>query len=50
MDIQRLKEGFADDFRPGDEIVIQEKFDGSNASFRYDVETGVSSLFKKTNT
>lgn len=40
MDIQRLKEGFADDFRPGDEIVIQEKFDGSNASFRYDVETG----------
>lgn len=35
MDIQRLKEGFANGFRPGDEIVVQEKFDGSCASCRY---------------
>lgn len=39
MDIQRLKEKFADGFQPGDEIVIQEKFDGSNAACRYDIET-----------
>lgn len=50
MDIQRLKEGFADDFRPGDEIVIQEKFDGSNASFRYDVETGKLVAFSRRQT
>lgn len=47
MDIQRLKEGFADGFRPGDEIVVQEKFDGSNASFRYDVETGKLVAFSR---
>ena len=40
MDIQRLKEGYADGFVPGDLIVIQEKFDGSNAAARYDAETG----------
>ena len=50
MDIQRLKEGFADDSRPGDEIVIQEKFDGSNASFRYDVETGKLVAFSRRQT
>lgn len=50
MDIQRLKEGFADDFRPGDEIVIQEKFDGSNVSFRYDVETGKLVAFSRRQT
>ena len=27
MDIQRLKEGYADGFVPGDLIVIQEKFE-----------------------
>ena len=45
-----MKEGFADDFRPGDEIVIQEKFDGSNASFRYDVETGKLVAFSRRQT
>ena len=40
MDIQRLKEGYADGFVPGDLIVIQEKFDGSNAA--------ASSFFQKT--
>ena len=34
MDIQRLKEGYADGFVTGDLIVIQEKFDGSNAAAR----------------
>lgn len=50
MDIQRLKEGFVDGFRPGDEIVVQEKFDGSNASFRYDTETGKLVAFSRRQT
>ena len=50
MDIQRLKEGFTDGFRPGDEIVVQEKYDGSNASFRYDVETGKLVAFSRRQT
>ena len=47
MDIQRLKEGFAEGFQPGDLIVIQEKFDGSNASIRYDEETGTLVSFSR---
>lgn len=51
MDIQRLKKkDFADGFRPGDEIVLQEKVDGSNASFRYDVETGKLAAFSRKRT
>ncbi len=50
MDIQRLKEGFADGFQPGDEIVVQEKFDGSNASCRYDIETGKLIAFSRRQT
>ena len=50
MDIQRLKEGFSDGFRSGDEIVIQEKFDGSCASCRYDVETGKLVAFSRRQT
>ena len=47
MDIQRLKEGYADGFVPGDLIVIQEKFDGSNAAARYDAETGKMVAFSR---
>lgn len=48
MDIQRLKkQDFADGFRPGDKIVLQEKVDGSNAAFRYDVETGKLVAFSR---
>lgn len=51
MDIQRLKKkDFADGFRPGDEIVLQEKVDGSNAAFRYDVETGKLVAFSRRQT
>lgn len=47
MDIVRIKETDTDlcvsntkGFQPGDEIVIQEKVDGANASIRFDRETG----------
>lgn len=46
MDISRIKEDTelteanTNGFHVGDHIVIQTKFDGANASFRYDKETG----------
>lgn len=53
MDIQRIR--FGDEltldniggFRPGDKIQISEKVDGSNASFRYDVETRTLIAFSR---
>lgn len=39
MDIQRIKENYAEGFHKGDYIVIQEKIDGANAAIRYDSET-----------
>lgn len=39
MDIQRIKENYAEGFHKGDEIVIQCKIDGANAAIRYDSET-----------
>lgn len=39
MDIQRIKEKYAEGFNKGDYIVIQEKIDGANAAIRYDSET-----------
>ena len=37
MDIERLKEGYNDkNWLPNDIVVVQEKMDGSNASFQYD--------------
>lgn len=39
MDIQRIKEGYAEGFHKGDKIIIQEKIDGANAAIRYDSET-----------
>ena len=50
MDIQRLKEGYADGFQPGDMIVIQEKYDGSNASIRFDKESGELVCFSRRKT
>lgn len=50
MDIQRLKEGYADGFQPGDYVSIQEKVDGSNASFRYDEESGKLVAFSRKKT
>ena len=39
MDIERIKDGYADGFHKGDHILIQEKLDGSNCAIRYDPET-----------
>ncbi len=50
MDIQRLKDDYKSGFNEGDHIVIQEKFDGSNASCRYDTETGKLVAFSRNKT
>lgn len=53
MDIQRIRFGdeLTEDnigaFRDGDKIQISEKIDGSNASFRYDKETGTLIAFSR---
>lgn len=39
VNIERVKTCYADKFVIGEPIVIQEKIDGSNASFYYDIET-----------
>lgn len=49
MDIQRLKTVFADGFKVGDYIVIQEKLDGANASFQDDIETDEIKAFSRNN-
>lgn len=38
INIQRIKENYADGFTKGDNIVIQEKIDGANCAIRYDSE------------
>lgn len=56
MDIERVK--FANELRTGnnmgfelgDDIVVQEKVDGSNASIRYDIETGTLIAFSRKQT
>ena len=56
MNIQRIR--FGDDltldniggFKSGDKIQISEKIDGSNASFRYDIETGTLIAFSRKQT
>ena len=53
MDISRIKENTeltsanTGGFHVGDHIVIQIKFDGANASFRYDEETGKLNAFSR---
>ena len=53
MDISRIKEDTeltvanTNGFEVGDHIVIQIKFDGANASFRYDTETGKLAAFSR---
>lgn len=49
MDIERLKESFADGFCKGDHIVVQEKIDGANFSIRYDAETDEVAAFSRKN-
>ena len=46
MDIERLKEGYNDkNWLPNDIVVVQEKMDGSNASFQYDEASGEIKVF-----
>ena len=53
MDISRIKEDTeltvanTNGFEVGDHVVIQIKFDGANASFRYDTETGKLAAFSR---
>lgn len=47
MNIERLKDKYADGFRNGDCIVIQEKIDGANFSIRYDNETDSVMAFSR---
>nr|WP_051464596.1 RNA ligase family protein [Clostridium sp. 12(A)] len=47
MDIERLKEKYADGFQVGDHIVVQEKIDGANFSFRYDEEKDSIKAFSR---
>lgn len=47
MDIERLKPAFTDGFEVGDEIVIQEKIDGSCFSIRYDSENNIVKAFSR---
>ncbi len=47
MDILAFRQNYADGFNKGDYIVIQEKIDGSNASFQYDEETNTIKAFSR---
>lgn len=50
MDISSFKTKFADSFKKGDYIIIQEKIDGANASWEYDKETDSMFAFSRKNT
>lgn len=47
LDIERCKQKYAETFNVGENIVIQEKIDGSNASIRYDKESGTLKAFSR---
>ncbi len=47
MDIQNLDTRISGFFHEGDEIIIEEKIDGANASFQYDKETNSLSCFSR---
>lgn len=47
LDIERCKQKYAETFNIGENIVIQEKIDGSNASIRYDEESGTLKAFSR---
>lgn len=47
LDIERCKQKYAETFNVGEDIVIQEKIDGSNASIRYDEEFGTLKAFSR---
>lgn len=39
IDIERIRNSYAETFEAGEPIVVEVKIDGANASFRYDTET-----------
>lgn len=47
VDIERLKESYANAFTIGEHIVIQTKVDGANASFTYDLDTDSVKAFSR---
>ena len=47
LDIERCKQKYAETFNVGENIVIQEKIDGSNASIRYDEESDTLKAFSR---
>ena len=47
LDIERCKQKYAETFNVGEDIVVQEKIDGSNASIRYDEESGTLKAFSR---
>lgn len=47
LDIERCKQKYAETFNVGENVVIQEKIDGSNASIRYDEESGTLKAFSR---
>ena len=47
LDIERCKQKYAETFNVGEDIVIQEKIDGSNASICYDEESGILKAFSR---
>lgn len=49
VDIERFKAKYDTCLRPGDEIIVEEKLDGANASFTFDPETGKVKAFSRKN-
>ena len=47
LDIERCKQKYDETFNVGEDIVVQEKIDGSNASIRYDEESGTLKAFSR---
>ena len=47
LDIERCKQKYAETFNVGEDIVIQEKIDGSNASICYDEESDTLKAFSR---
>lgn len=49
VDIERLKEKYAEGFKPGEHITITEKLDGSNSQILFDPETGTLKASSRRN-
>lgn len=47
VDIERVKESYALDFEIGEHIVIEEKIDSANSSFRYDETNNCLTAFSR---